>query len=68
MTGGQFFLATDGESLEKIYGQIDRMERTKIELSDLQYFDELGQWLVIPALLLLLGALLLETTWLRTFP
>lgn len=68
MTGGQFFLATDGDSLEKIYKQIDRMERTKIETETLQYYDELGQFLMIPALMLLLLGYVLEHTWLRTFP
>ncbi len=68
MTGGQFFLATDGDSLEKIYKQIDRMERTKIETGALQYYDELAQFLMFPALGLLLLAFILEHTWLRTFP
>lgn len=68
MTGGQFFLATDGDSLEKIYKQIDKMERTKIETGALQYYDELAHFLMIPALMLLLLAFLLEHTWLRTFP
>lgn len=68
MTGGQFFIATDGDSLEKIYKQIDKMERTKIETGALQYYDELVQFLTIPALALLLLAFILEHTWLRTFP
>ena len=67
-TGGQFFHATDGDSLAKIYGQIDKMERTKIEASQTRHYDDLGQWLALPALALLLLALALENTWLRTFP
>lgn len=68
MTGGQFFRATDDQSLEKIYKQIDTLERTKIEVSETHYFDELAQYLMIPALGLLLLAFMLEYTWLRTFP
>ncbi|MEN6626016.1 MAG: VWA domain-containing protein [Candidatus Sumerlaeia bacterium] len=68
ITGGQFFRATDGNSLEKIYRQIDQMERTRSQQPTLQYYDELGHYLMIPALLLLLLAFLLENTWLRTFP
>jgi Ca-activated chloride channel homolog len=68
MTGGQFFRATDGQSLEKIYRQIDSMERTPIQISETHYFDELAQWLIIPALILLLLAFALENTWLRAFP
>src|SRR5690606_40029811 len=29
MTGGRFFLASDGEKLKEIYRQIDRMERSR---------------------------------------
>lgn len=68
MTGGQFFRATDDRSLEKIYKQIDQMERTKVEVAETHYFDELAHYLMIPALGLLLLALALESTWLRTFP
>lgn len=68
MTGGQFFHATDDRSLEEIYHQIDKMERTKVEVSETHFFDELGHYLMIPALGLLLLALLLENSWLRTFP
>jgi Ca-activated chloride channel family protein len=68
MNGGEFFLATDGNSLEKIYQQIDRMERTKFEVSETHHFDDLAQWLMLPALGLILLAFVLESTWLRTFP
>jgi Ca-activated chloride channel family protein len=68
MTGGQFFHAKDDKTLEEIYKQIDKLERTKVEVSETHYFDELGHFLMIPALGLLLLALVLENTWLRTFP
>lgn len=68
MTGGQFFHATNDKSLETIYGQIDKMERSKIEMNETHYFDELGQCLMWPALALLLLAFALEVTWLRSFP
>ena len=68
MTGGRFFHAKDGNSLEQIYAQIDQMERTKIEVNETHYFDELAHLLMLPALGLLLLALGLEQTWLRTYP
>ena len=68
MTGGRFFHATDDRSLEKIYQDIDKLERTKVEVSETHYFDELAQYLMLPALFLLLLAFALENTWLRTFP
>lgn len=68
MTGGQFFRATDDRSLEEIWHQIDKMERTRVEVSETHFFDEMAQYLMIPALGLLLLALALEHSWLRTFP
>jgi Ca-activated chloride channel family protein len=68
ITGGQFFHATDDQSLEKIYSQIDKMEKTVVELSETHHYDELAHYLIFPAALFLLLALLLESTWLRTFP
>ncbi len=68
MTGGRFFHAADGDKLEEIYRQIDRLERTKIEHTASRHYDEQGHLLILPALVLLLAALVLENTWLRTFP
>jgi Ca-activated chloride channel family protein len=67
-TGGQFFHATDGKSLEKIYSQIDKMEKTRVETPETLVYDELAPWLIVPALALLLLAFALENSWLRTFP
>lgn len=68
MSGGQFFHATNDRSLEQIYAQIDRMERTRVEAAETHYYDELGHYAMVPALVLLMLALGLEATWLRTYP
>ena len=68
MTGGQFFHATDDKSLEKIYAQINTMEQTRFEASETHYFDELGQYLIFPALVLLALGFLMENSVLRTYP
>ena len=33
-TGGKYFRATDNESMKKIYTEIDKMEKSKIEEKD----------------------------------
>jgi Ca-activated chloride channel family protein len=68
MTNGRYFRATDTESLEQIYAEIDELERSPQE--GLQYLDyhELYPWLALPALLLLAGEALLSQTWLRVLP
>jgi len=67
-TGGEYFRARDKLSLQSIYGQIDQMEKSKIEIQSLRhYYDEF-----IPLLLLALGLLFIELvlrfTILRKFP
>ncbi len=52
LTGGQYFRATDQESLAEIYSQIDKLERTEIEVSEYLNIQEFYGWLVIPASLL----------------
>ena len=55
LTDGKFYRATDNESLMKIYSEIDRLERTKIEVIEYQNVTELYSWFTIPATLLALG-------------
>ena len=49
ITGGQFFRATDNESLKKVYEEIDTLERTEIEVTEYQNYTELYSWFTIPA-------------------
>jgi len=51
-TNGQYFRATNEESLEEIYSEIDRMERTEIEVKEYTRYNELYGLFLIPALCL----------------
>ena len=68
LAGGQYFRATDTESLRTIYHEIDRMEKTTIEQPQYVSYKEWYPWFVIPAMLLLLGEVLVGATWLRVLP
>jgi Ca-activated chloride channel family protein len=67
-TGGQYFRATDNESLNKIYKEIDKMEKSKIEEKD--YSDHPDEFLpfAIAAAILLALEILLRNTILKTVP
>jgi len=52
-TGGTYFRATDTASLEQIYGEINRMEKTTFTAPRYLDYQELYPWLAIPALILL---------------
>ena len=62
VTGGRYFRATDRESLERIYDEIDALETTEIEL---ERFTRYGELFHVP-LLFGLGMLLLEVGLGRT--
>jgi len=51
ITGGQFFRATDNKSLKQVYQEIDKLERTEIEIREYQNYTDLYSRLTIPAAL-----------------
>jgi len=68
ITGGQYFRATDKESLEKIYAEIGEMEKTKIEVKEYTRYQELFFPFLIAALILLLLEIILAHTKFRKIP
>ncbi|MBK8230193.1 MAG: VWA domain-containing protein [Candidatus Eisenbacteria bacterium] len=68
ITGGRYYRATDAEALARIYREIDGMEKTKVETREWVNYSEVGSYLAIPALLLVLAEFLLSFTWLRRLP
>jgi Ca-activated chloride channel family protein len=67
-TNGQYFRATDNRKLEEIYHQIDKLEKSKIEVKEYSEKKEEFLWFAIAAGILLLIELLLRTTVLRAIP
>ena len=67
-TGGTFYRATDTDSLEKIYDQINRLEKTAQTVQKFEHYDELYSWALIPAVALLGFGLLLQHTRMRRLP
>jgi Ca-activated chloride channel family protein len=67
-TNGRYFRATDTESLEKIYEDIDQLERTEFEAPRYLDYDEWYPWLLLPAVMLLAFELTLSQTVLRRLP
>lgn len=58
-TGGAYFRATDNKSLERIYEEIDQMEKTKIRVREFSKRSEAFMpWLIAALLALLIEAIL----------
>lgn len=67
-TGGQYFHATDRTALEKIYGSINQLEKSKVQVNTYtRYSDKYYPWLFI-GLSLIVIELLLRYTVFRKFP
>ncbi len=67
MTGGEYFRATDNESLENIYKEIDQLEKSKIDVQEYsQKNEEYLLWAIIAVSLILLE-LLIKRSVLRKY-
>ena len=65
-TGGAYFRATDNNSLEAIYQEIDKLEKSKISETEYQNKDELFFWWAFAAACLLGLEFLLRYTLFRS--
>ena len=68
LTGGRYFRATDRESLERVYEEIDALETTEIEMTSFTRYGELFHLPLAAGLGLLLLELALGRTVLRRLP
>ncbi|MEM1326692.1 MAG: VWA domain-containing protein [Bacteroidota bacterium] len=68
MTGGQYFRATDNESLQRIYNEIDQLEKTEIETTVIKNYSDKFHIFVLLALCFITLETLLRYTVLRVIP
>jgi Ca-activated chloride channel family protein len=67
-TGGMFYRATDTDSLQKIYEQINRLEKTAQSVQKFEHYEELYSWALIPSVGLLGLGLGLQHSRFRRLP
>ncbi len=67
-TGGVYYRATDRPSLQRIFQEIARLEKTKIEVKTYTHYRELFTGLLLPSLALWLLAVLAEATRFAKIP
>ena len=68
ITGGKYFRATNTDKLRDIYKQIDKLEKTKIEVKEYTKYTELFIYYAGLGLILLVLEILLRNTYLRKLP
>ena len=62
ITGGKYYLASDSETLRKIYDDINKLEKSTVEHFGYREYSELFYYFLIPGLILLLLEILLTNT------
>ena len=67
-TGGRYFRARSGEELEEIYEEIDKLEKTEIEVSAHTQYRELFHFFAYSGLLLLVLEMVLSNSVFRKLP
>jgi Ca-activated chloride channel homolog len=67
-TGGKYFRAKDNAELEKIYDDINKLEKSKVEISSISRYNEKFFAFVIAALIFLFLEVLLRLTVFKKFP
>lgn len=68
ITGGEYYRATDNNSLKGIYTEIDKLEKTKFNVKEYSKKNEEYRLIALIGLLLLLAEMLLRITILRRIP
>ncbi|MDR1859385.1 MAG: VWA domain-containing protein [Bacteroidales bacterium] len=68
ITGGQYFRATNNNKLTSIYQEIDKLEKSKIEVSERQHIDEEYRPVALIAGIVLTLGLLLRITVFKSIP
>ncbi len=67
-TGGKYYRADNADALRAIYADIDRLEKTEVEMKKYQRYRELFPWVVLPGLVVLLLEIILGNTVWRKLP
>lgn len=68
ITGGKYFRATDNRKLVQIYDEIDRLEKTRVEVTSYRQAKELFYGWAFIGLFLLITDIGLSRTYLRRLP
>jgi Ca-activated chloride channel family protein len=67
-TEGEYFRAVDNQKLKSIYQEIDKMEKSKIEVKEYSEKNEEFFWFALIGAILLLTEIILKSTILRVIP
>ncbi len=67
-TGGKYYRATGNSKLESIYKEIDKLEKTSVEVNAYKHYAELFFWFAFAGVIALLVELVLSLTVFKRLP
>ena len=67
-SGGKYFRATNNKKLEAIFNEIDKMEKSKVEVTEFRRYNEEYLPIALLAFALLMLEMILRYTWLKSIP
>ncbi|MBT5707445.1 VWA domain-containing protein [Verrucomicrobia bacterium] len=67
-TGGKYYRADSTGTLIEIYDEIDLLEKSEVEVTEYQNYDEIFHWFLLPGLVILLLEIILNNTVWRRLP
>ena len=67
-TGGRYFRATDNRKLSEIYDEINKLEKTKIDVEHNTRFEDFYQVFLLCALISFIAEVLLKLLWIKRLP
>ncbi len=67
-TGGRYFRATDNQSLSSIYSEINKLEKSKVEVENFALYSEKYSIFVVLALIILMVEIAVRHLYLRQIP
>ncbi|WP_118973330.1 vWA domain-containing protein [Taibaiella koreensis] len=67
-TGGNYYRATGNSRLENIYKEIDKLEKTSVEVNAYKHYGELFFWFAFTGVIALVAELALSLTVFRRLP
>ena len=68
MTGGKYYRADNAEKFQAIYSEIDKLEKTEVDVKKFAHHTELFAWLISIGVVLLTAEIALGQTTLRRLP
>lgn len=67
-TGGQYFRASNNKKLENIYTEIDKLEKTRVEVTSYRHATELYFVYALIGFILLMGEVIISKIYLKRIP